>query len=134
MRKCLLDRRWVGMFALWMTLMTLAPSNSFAMPSDSMTMLQTVSIREAQVEKIMRALASPFAKNHLHMAGVDESQLKSALLKLDDAQLADVAAKADAVKAGGDGLGFIIALLVIVLLIVLILNVSNKKIEVKDAQ
>ena len=135
MRKYLLDRKFVWVMALWMALLSVPPSNAFAFPSESLSVSDTAGARQAQIDKVMSVLSRPEAQLHLRLMRINDQQVRAALTKLDDAQLAQVARKADTVKAAGDGtLGVLIALLVIVLLVVLIINLSNKKVEIKDAK
>ncbi|MBI3317536.1 MAG: PA2779 family protein, partial [Candidatus Omnitrophica bacterium] len=107
---------------------------AFAMPTESVSVLQTASAREAQIEKIMEVLSHPRAQLHLRMAGISRTELQEGLWKLDDAQLAMVAQKADAVKAGGQLLGLVIALLVIAILIVVLMMLLRKDIRIKDKE
>ena len=135
MRKQLLNKRFVWMMALWAAIISVPPSNAFAFPSGSLSVSSAPGVRDAQINKVMSILSRPDAQLHLRLMRIDEKEVRSALAKLDDAQLAQVARKADTVKAAGDGaLGVIIALLVITLLVVLIINLSNKRVVIKDAK
>ena len=133
MRVYLLDRKFVFTMALWAVFLGIVPSNGFAFPSESLAVVAPASVREAQIHRILEVLSRPEAQVHLRLMGVHSSQIEKSLSKLDDSQLQRIAQKADAVKVGGDGLGIVIALLVIVLLVVLIVNLTDKKIVVKDA-
>ena len=134
MRKYLLNNRFVWMMTLWAALICIPPSNAFAFPSQSLSTVQPALLRQAQIDSVMDALSRPEAQLHMRLMHLDENQVRESLTKLDDTELAQVAQRADSVKAAGDaGLGLIIALLVIVLLVVLIVNLSNKKIVVRDA-
>ena len=132
MRRRLLNRKFVSVLVLWMTILSVAPLNVFAFPSQSLSVSQPASLRDAEISRIMSVLSRPEAEIHLRMMGISQAQVKDALAKLDDAQLAQVADKTNTIKAGGDGLGIVIALLVIVLIVVLIVKLMNKKIEIKD--
>lgn len=132
MRKFLLNRGFVGALAVWAAVISFNPSVGSAMPSESLSTVQAVSVRQAQVEEIMQVLSMPQAQLHLRMMGLREADVREGLSKLDDAELAQVASRSETVKAGGDGLGIVIAVLVIVLLVIVILSLTDKKIEVKD--
>ena len=132
MVKRVLNRNFVSMLALWMTIISAVPSNAFAFPSQSLSALQPASLRDVQISRIMDVLSRPEAQVRLHMMGIDPKKAKNAVSGLDDAQLAQLAGRAEAVQAGGDGLGLVIGILVVVLLVVLIINLMNKKIEIKD--
>ena len=135
MRKRLLSKQFVLMVALWTAIISVPPSNVFAFPSESLSMISADGVRDAQINKVMSVLSRPEAQLHLRLMRINDQQVRVALTKLDDAQLTQVAQKADSVKAAGDGaLGIVIALLVIALLVVLIVNLSNKRVEIKDAK
>ena len=132
MRKTLLNVKFVSMLALWMCLISIPPTNAFAMPSDSISAMTMPSARQAQIENIMVVLSGPEVRAHLVLAGIDQKQLKEKLSQLDDQDLASVAQKAKTIKAGGDaGLGIIITLLVIAILVVIFMKLSNKTMVVR---
>ncbi len=134
MRKFLLNRRLVLAMALWAVFLGVCPTNGFAFPTQSLASLAPSAAREYQINKIMDVLSRPEARLHLQLMKLNEQDVRSSLTKLDDSQLTQVAQRADAVKAAGDGaLGVIIALLIITLLVVLILRVSDKKVVVSKA-
>jgi hypothetical protein len=58
--------------------------------------------------------------------GVDPAEAQARVSSLTDAEVQQVSALIDALPAGGDGLGLIIGVLLIVLLVLLILKVSGK--------
>lgn len=132
MRNVFLNRKFVVALALWAGFLGILPSNGFAFPSESLS-VGSPSLREVHVNRILTVLSRPDAQVHLRLMGVGEDQIKGSLSKLDDSQLERIAQKADAVKAGGDGLGIVIAILIIVLLVVLITNLTGNKIVVKEA-
>ncbi len=113
--------------ALWTILISIPPSNAFAMPSASVSAFDIASLRQTQVNKIMAELSRPEARAHLMLMGISQNELKDKLTQLDDAQLASVAKKADAVKVAGDGLGIIITLLVIAILAIIFVRLANNK-------
>ncbi len=128
MRKFLLNRNLVLTLALWTMLISIPPSSAFAMPSASVSAFDIVSLRQTQMNKIMSELSRPEARAHLMLMGISQNELKEKLTQLDDAQLAGVAKKADAVKVAGDaGLGIIITLLVIAILAIIFVRLANNK-------
>lgn len=117
-----LNHKVISVLAVWMLVLGISPRISFGMPTASMPVVQaTASIREAQIEKIMIVLSHPKAQLNLRMAGISQTQLRENLSKLDDAQLAMVAQKADVVRAGGQ-LGLIIGLLVVIILLIVVVR------------
>lgn len=123
--------RVIGAMAIWGLVIGVSPGRVFALPTASVASVQTASARDVQIETIVSALSAPRAQVHLRMAGISPTRLKEGLSRLDDAQLAQVARKADAVKAGGE-LGLIIGLLVLTILIIVVVMLLNKEIEIKD--
>lgn len=134
MRRVVLNHKLVLAMALWMAVISIPPSNAFAYPSESLLAVGPASVREAQITQIMGVLSRPEAQLHLRLMGIGNGDVKDALSKLDDVQLAQLAQKSDAVKAGGDALGVVVAILVIVLLIVVIASLMDKRIKVEDAK
>ncbi len=117
-----LNHKVISVLAVWMLVLGISPRISFGMPTASMPVVQaTASIREAQIEKIMIVLSHPKAQLNLRMAGISQTQLRENLSKLDDAQLAMVAQKADVVRAGGQ-VELIIGLLVVIILLILLVR------------
>ena len=132
MRKYLLNRLFVFALAVWSAILSVPAPNAFAMPSPSLSLMAPASVRDAQIAKIMTVLSAPQAQMHLRLSGINPNDLQGSLSKLGDAQLSQIADRADSVKAGGDGLGIIIAILVVVLLVVLIMKLADKQVIVRD--
>src|SRR3989338_3436666 len=101
MRKFLLNRNLVLTLALWTILISIPPSNAFAMPTASVTSFDGVSLRQGQMDKIMSEMSRPEARAHMMLMGISQNELKEKLSQLDDTQLASVAYKAAAVKVLG---------------------------------
>lgn len=134
MRNYLLNRRFVLAMAVWILCLSALPSNAAALPSESLTVVELGSMREAQMLRILQVLSHPQAKLHLLTAGIGEKDVRDALAKLDDVELAALSQKAEAVKAGGDALGVLAGVLAIVLLVMLIFYLMEKQIIVKDKE
>ncbi len=128
MRKFLLNRKFVLTLALWTMMISIPPSNAFAMQSASVSAFDGVSLRQVQMGNILSQLSRPEARAHMMLMGINQAQLKEKLAQLDDAQLASVSKKADAIKVAGDsGLGLIIVLLVIGILAIIFVRLYNNK-------
>ena len=63
--------------------------------------------------------------------GLTKAEVKSRLDGMTDAQIHQLATNLDEVRVGGDGLGVVIALLVIAILVVLLLQLTGHKVIVK---
>lgn len=131
MKFLFLNKRFIGLVALFTFSVAIMPLRVMALPSGALSILSQAE-RQAQVDKILDALSGPQAKPHLVMIGMDLEELETKLAQLDDQQLMVVAEKADQVKAAGDATGLIIALLVIAILVVILLILLKKDIQIKD--
>lgn len=120
----------VTLVAAWAAWMSASPGRALALPSESVSAWRPAIDREAQIDTIMSVMSRPDAQVHLRMAGMTPATLRDRLATLDDAQLAQVAERADVVKAGGI-LGVIIALLVIAILVLVILWMVDKDVDVE---
>ena len=131
MRKTMLNVKFVSVLALWMCLLSIPPTNAFAMPSESIAAVSLPSVRQAQIDNIMFVLSRPDVRAHLVLAGIDQKALEAKLSQLNDKDLASVAQKTQTIKAGGDALGLIVVLLVIAILVVLLMKLSNRTVSVR---
>jgi len=67
----------------------------------------------------------------LEDVGLTADEIQGRLARLSDAQLHQMANQLDALMPGGDGLGIVIALLVIAILAVVLIYLLGHRIEVK---
>jgi len=123
MKKIILNRYFVLFVSIATFFFNAAPPSVFAMPSESMTTLDSESVRQAQIEKIISVLDKPEARAHLAAMRMTKAEMRNNLSKLDNTQLARVSEKADQIKAAGDsGVGIVIGILLVILLVVVILK------------
>ena len=133
MRKHILNRRWVGLFALWVIVLSACPMNVWAMPSASMEVMSNAGInREAYVGQVLSIFENPQAQVHLMRMGLNTTELEAKLATLSDTQLVQLAERAETVKAGAGAAGVAIVVLVILLLVLAWLYATNRSIEIKD--
>jgi hypothetical protein len=97
-------------------------------PSEGL--VPTVSTRATDVETITAALEQKLVRQRLQDLGFSADEVSMRLSELTDAQLHYFATKLDDLKVGGDGLGFVIAILIIALLVILILQLTGHKVAV----
>lgn len=98
-------------------------------PSQAMSIGETD--RQADNQKIQTLLENKVAKQRLQDFGFSEQEVKSRLSQLSDQQLHKLALNIDELKVGQDGLGIIIALLVIAILVVVLIQLSGHRVMVK---
>lgn len=88
-------------------------------------------VRKAEIEKIQKALEKQVVIDKLSTYGLHPDEITNKLSRMSDAQVHLLAQASDDVLAGGDGLGFVIGLLLVVLLVVVILKLLDKEIIIR---
>lgn len=89
---------------------------------------ETASFRQEDLTKIQTVLESKVIRQRLSDLGLTQEEITSRLSQLSDSEVHQVASKIDSLYAGGDGLGVVIALLVIAILVVILLELTGHKI------
>jgi hypothetical protein len=97
----------------------------------SEVVVPALSTRTLDVEKITMALEQKLVRQRLHDLGFSADEISTRLYELTDAQIHHFATRLDDLKVGGDGLGFVIAVLVIIALVILILQLTGHRVLVK---
>jgi hypothetical protein len=87
--------------------------------------------REEDIKTIQRALESKIVQEKLKAYGLSKEEIEKKLSEMDDQQIHILARASEKVLAGGDGLGVVIALLVIAILVVILLKLLNKEIIIR---
>jgi hypothetical protein len=83
------------------------------------------------LETIQRALENKLVQEKLSAYGLTQEEIKAKLQSMTDQQRHLLAQASEKVLAGGNGIGAVIGLLIIVLLVIIILKVLNKQIIIK---
>jgi hypothetical protein len=87
--------------------------------------------RAADISKIRQVIETKMVRERLEKLGFTQDEVASRLGQLSDSQIHQLAQNLDDIQAGGDGLGIIIALLVIAILVVLLIKLTGHKVIVK---
>ena len=88
--------------------------------------------RSADLQKVQKFLEMKMARERLREFGYSSEEIQSRLGQLDDPQLHQLALRVDDLTVAGDeGLGIIIALLVIAILVVILVYLLQHKIVIK---
>jgi hypothetical protein len=96
-------------------------------PSEIIALSQTD--RVADLEKIQKVLELKAVSERLTQLGLAQEEIKNRLDRLSDQQIHQAALQLDDLKVGqGDALGLIIALLVIAILVVILLNITGRRV------
>jgi hypothetical protein len=82
-------------------------------------------------EKVQKVLEMQIVADKLQAYGLSAEEVKAKLHSMSDEQLQLMAQASDRVLAGGDGAGFVIAVLVIIILVIVILKLLDKRIIIK---
>jgi Family of unknown function (DUF6627) len=96
-------------------------------PSEIIALSQTD--RAADITKIQKVLELKAVSERLTQLGLAQEEIKNRLDQLSDQQIHQAALQLDDLKVGqGDALGIIIALLVIAILLVILLNLTGRRV------
>lgn len=129
LRKALFSRTLVWYLAIAMLLISSVPRKSDAGLIPSRTAVE--GSRQDDIAKVRTALETKVVSQRLADLGFNSEEVKMKIASFSDADLHQLAGHIDQLQGGGDGLGAVIALLVIVLLVVLILQVSGHRVVIK---
>lgn len=110
------------------SLVTFTPRAEAALVPTAMSMVSEG--RAQDLGTIQKVLENKEVKARLSALGYSDTEIKSKLSMLSDDELHKLSTQMNALDAGGDGIGFVIGLLVIVLLVVVILKLSNKTVSI----
>jgi hypothetical protein len=98
-------------------------------PSEIIADAQTS--RDLDVAKVQNIIETKMVRDRLEKLGFTPEEIRSRLDLLSDQQVHQLALQLDDIKAGGDALGVIIALLVIGVLVVLLLQLTGHRVFVR---
>ena len=88
-------------------------------------------IRGEEINTIQKTLEMQILAEKLKAYGLSAEEVNDRLRNMSDEQIHLLAQASDRVLAGGDGVGFVIGILIIVLLVILIMKLLDKKIIIK---
>lgn len=119
---------WYLIFAMF--LIGVAPRVDAAMsPSEIIAASQTD--RAADLERIQRALEMKVVKERLEKFGLTTEEVNARLEALNDSQMHQIAQQVDDLRVGKDSaLGVIVALLIIAILVIVILQLTGRRVIV----
>ena len=94
-------------------------------PSETMN-LPTID-REKELQKIQTLLETKLIQQRLKDFGLTAEEIKARLSQLSDQEIHSIAKRLDDIRVGQNGLGIVIALLVIAILVVILIKLSTGK-------
>lgn len=99
--------------------------------SPSQVILDAQSDRNYDIAKIQTVIETKMIKERLEKLGFSADEVRSRLDRLSNQQVHQLALQLDDIKMGGDGLGVVIALLVIAILVVLLIQLTGHRVIIK---
>ena len=90
-----------------------------------------MTVRDADLQIVQRSLESKVVAQKLRDYGVAPDEVQIKLASMSDQDLHTLASASKGLPSGGDGVGALIGILVVVILVIVILKLLNKEIIVK---
>lgn len=97
-------------------------------PSELIAMSQID--RASDLEKIQKVIEMKMVSERLGKFGLTQDEIQKRLSNLGDQQIHKLALQIDDLRVGGDGLGVVIALLVIAILVVILLQLTGHRVVI----
>lgn len=134
----ILSRHLIGRAMIWLLVITtlamgLHPPETVAMLVPALPAAaesSSDSHRMADLQKIQTVLESKVVRQRLEDFGLSQEEINVRLAALSDDQLHQFATDVDAIIPAGDGLGIVVALLVIAILAVILVYLLNHRIVI----
>lgn len=125
-------RLWTAwlMLVYWVAL-DVSPAAAGLTPSRVSGVTSIASTRDADLVVVRRALEHQQVAQKLRDYGVAPADVEVRLASMSDADVHTLATTAKGLPSGGDGLGALVTVLIIVLLVIVILKLLNKEIVIK---
>jgi hypothetical protein len=114
---------WCGMHA--------APAFAGLAPSRATGATEIASPRDGDLIAVQRMLENKVVVQKLRDYGVMPDEARLRVASLSDAELHQLATATKGLPSGGDGIGALIGILVVVILVIVILKLLNKEIVIK---
>lgn len=127
----LLKQSLIGYMIVAVVVLTTIPADVQAMflPSSvSLAQGNSSPDRQQNIERLQKLLESRLISQRLSDLGFSQGEVSSRLNRLSDEQIHYFASHLESLQTGGDGLGVIIALLVIAILVVILLEVTGHRV------
>ena len=125
----LLLRRIAILLVVSMAFISIVPKVQAAfVPSDESF---SSSMRQQDMATVKKILEQKLVQHRLKALGFSEQEVTARLDKLSDNELHRLATQLDTLTAGGDGLGVLVAILVIVGIIALVLFITGKRLVIQ---
>lgn len=125
-------RHIAAILAFTMFMIGAVPTRSMAVIVGTDAVLATAEhSREADISRIQRVLESKLVADRLQQAGLTQEEIDSRIKNLTDEEVHSFASQLESLYPGGDAFGVVIALLIIVILVMVILKLADRKIIIR---
>jgi hypothetical protein len=124
------NRFLAALVSFTMMLFVTSPGMSAMIPSMGSAQAGSVESQK-DIDTIQQALESKLVQEKLAAYGLTADEIASKLSSMTPWQIHTLAVASEDVLAGGDGLGTVVAVLVIVILFIVILKLLNKQVIIK---
>ncbi len=125
------NRKLALIITIYMITFMVSPAWAAMIPSrDSAGKADSVQMKQ-DIEKIQLALENKIVQEKLLANGLTSEQVKAKLSGMSPDQIHLLAQASDDILAGGDGVGFVIGVLVVIILIIVILKLLKHDIIIK---
>ncbi|MFQ5735994.1 MAG: PA2779 family protein [Thermodesulfobacteriota bacterium] len=108
-----------------------AKSMAYVVGADPVTKAVTGVSRAQDMAKLQRVLESKLVSERLRTVGLTATEVETRVEKLSDSELHQFASRLDNLYPGGEAFGVLIGLLVIVILVMVILKLADRKIVIR---
>jgi len=119
---------WYLVFAMFA--IGMAPAAQASLSPSEIVELSNVD-RAQDLARIQKVIEMRVIRDRLEKLGFNEEETRTRLGKMSDAQIHQFANRLDELKVGGDGLEIVIAVLIIAILIVILLQLTGRRVIVK---
>jgi hypothetical protein len=124
-------KRWITWYLVAAMFVIGITPRVYAGFSPSEGLVLTSGERTSDLDRIQKFLEMKMVRERLKDLGFTADEIQGKLKDLNDQQIHQLATKMGDLNVGGDGLGIIIALLVIAILVILIIQLTGHRIIVK---
>ncbi len=87
--------------------------------------------RKGDLSTIQRELESKVVAQRLKDFGLTPEEVKERLSRLSDEEIHTIASQIEALKAGGDGTGLLVAILLVLVIVLLVLQLTGRRIVIQ---
>ncbi len=130
--RLILKRGLVTYLSIWVLVLGFAQNSTALLIPSALPQAQAESVvqRDIELRKIQSLLESKLVSQRLSDLGFTAQEIQQRLAQLPDGQIHQLAQHLDSLQTGGDGLGIIIAILVIAILVVILIQITGHKVIV----